>query len=514
MKFIETLKSLPASRQLLLAAAVVAIVLAMSFLVRGATKEPMALLYSGLEPQYAGEIIEELEKTGTDYKIEGGAIFIPEGKRDEVRFALARNGLPRQSVQGYELLDEVNGFSVTSEMYNAAYWRAKEGELTRTILAVPGITSARVHIGASLRSGFARSQPAQTASVTLSSAHSLSQGQAEAIQYLVALAVAGLKPEDVAVIDPSKGILAGPNVDKGAVAEASIGAQDQAALLEDKILRLLSARVGEGNARVSATVDVSRERQRVSEVMFDPQSRVVRNRTVNDSNQTGGGSSGALTVASNLPQDEASATGGSGSTSKSSSESISYEINETRRETELLPGKIERISIAVLLNEQALGIDPAAADAATLRETLIADLQQLVISGAGLDTGRGDSISVELMPFQEIAAQEMTPAPGLMEQLIQRYFWSGLQALLLGVVVIVLAFGVVRPLLSQKPAAAGEGAAGGAGAGAEGAGAATAGNPDADPFAYLKDYTKERQDETAALLQQWLNEEQKVAVNE
>lgn len=313
---------------------------------------------------------------------------------------MAREGLPRQSVQGYELLDEVNGFSVTSEMYNAAYWRAKEGELTRTILAIPGVTSARVHIGASLRSGFARSQPAQTASVTLSTARGMSQSRAEAIQHLVALAVAGLNPEDVAVIDPSKGILAGPKVEKG-LAEPSVAAEDQASLLEAKILRLLSPRVGEGNAQVSVSVEVSRERQRISEVSFDPQSRVVRNRTVNDSSQTGSGSTGALTVASNLPQEEGGAGGGSTSAAKNSSESISYEINETRRETEKLPGQIERISIAVLLNEQALGIDPAAADAATRRETLIADLQQLVISGAGLNIDRGDSISVELMPFQK-----------------------------------------------------------------------------------------------------------------
>ena len=142
MKFIDTLKGLPLPRQIMLGAAVLGIIAAMSFMVQGATRDPMALLYSGLEPQYAGEIIEELEKTGTPYKIEGGAIFIPQGKRDQVRFALAREGLPRQSVQGYELLDEVNGFSVTSEMYNAAYWRAKEGELTRTILAIPGVTSA------------------------------------------------------------------------------------------------------------------------------------------------------------------------------------------------------------------------------------------------------------------------------------------------------------------------------------------------------------------------------------
>ena len=516
MKFIDTLRALPLSRQILLGAVVAAIVLAMNFMIQGATKEPMALLYSGLEPQYAGEIIEELEQSGTPYEIRGGAIFIPESKRDEVRFALAKDGLPRQSVQGYELLDDVNGFSVTSEMYNAAYWRAKEGELTRTILAIPGITSARVHIGASLRSGFSRSQSAQTASVTLSTAHTLSQQQAEAIQYLVALAVSGLKPEDVAVIDPSKGILAGPKADK--MAEARLGAEDQAAALEMKIASLLEPRVGAGNARVSVSVDVSRERQRISSVSFDPQSRVVRNRTVNDVSETGSGGAGALTVASNLPQDDGAGAGAGASSNsmKNSSESVVYEINETRTEVETLPGQIERISIAVLLNEQALGIDPAAADAATIREQMIADIQALVASGAGLNLERGDSISVEMMPFQQIAAEDMVPAPGMVQQLVERYFWSGLQALLLGLVVIVLAFGVVRPLLIPKTKAEdAEGAAAQAGAaGVAGAAAAAGASPEADPFNYLKDYAKERQDETAALLQQWLNEDHKVAVNE
>lgn len=519
MKFIDTLKSLPLSRQLLLGAAVLGIVFAMNFMVQGATKEPMALLYSGLEPQYAGEIIEELEQTGTAYELRGGAIFIPESKRDSVRFALAKEGLPRQSVQGYELLDEVNGFSVTSEMYNASYWRAKEGELTRTILAIPGISSARVHIGASLRSGFARSQAAQTASVTVGTTHTLSKAQAEAIQYLVALAVSGLKPEDVAVIDPTKGILAGPKTDN--MAEPAMAAEDKSTALEQKIAGLLEARVGIGNARVTVSMDVSRERQRISTVSFDPQSKVIRNRTTNDTSESGsGGNSGALTVASNLPQGEGEAAGGTTSTnaSKNSSESIAYEINETRTEIEKLPGQVERISIAVLLNEQALGIDPAAADAATVREQIIADVQALVTSGAGLNLERGDAISVELMPFQLVAAEDMVAAPGMMEQLVERYFWSGLQALLLGLVVIVLGFGVVRPLLVQKPKAeedpalAGGDAAVAAGAGAVAGAAAT--GPEADPFNYLKDYAKERQDETAALLQQWLNEDQKVAVNE
>jgi flagellar M-ring protein FliF len=262
-------------------------------------------------------------------------------------------------------------------------------------------------------------------------------------------------------------------------------------------------------------VDVSRERQLVSTVAFDPESKVVRSRTTSDAAESGSGGGGALTVASNLPQEEGAATSGASSnTSKNSSENVAYEINETRTEVEKLPGQIERISIAVLLNEQSLGIDPAAADAATIREKMISDLQALVTSGAGLNMERGDSISVELMPFQEAAQTDMVPAPGMIQQLVERYLWSGLQSLLLGVVVIALAFGVVRPMLSPKNAGAvldGRSDKGsGAGAAAGGSGA----SPDSDPFNYLKDYAKEREDETAALLQQWLNEDQKVAVNE
>jgi flagellar M-ring protein FliF len=254
-------------------------------------------------------------------------------------------------------------------------------------------------------------------------------------------------------------------------------------------------------------------------VTFDPQSKVVRNRTINDSTESGSGGGGALTVASNLPAEEPAGGGASSSNSaKNSSESIAYEINETRTEIETLPGQIKRISIAVLLNEQALGIDPAAADAAAVREALITDLQALITSGAGLDLERGDSISVELMPFQQVAADDLVAAPGMAQQLVDRYFWSGLQALLLGIVVIVLAFGVVRPMLMPKEGAAGALGATGTGAGgalgAAGMSEAGAASPESDPFAYLKDYAKEREEETAALLQQWLTEDQKVAVNE
>ena len=469
----------------------------------------MALLYAGLEPERAGEIISELEQRNIPYEIKQEAIFVPQGSRDKVRFSLAQEGLPKQNVQGYELLDDVNGFSVTSEMYNASYWRAKEGELTRTILAIPGVESARVHIGANLRSGFGRNQPTQTASVTLSASRDLSTGQAEAIQYLVALAVAGLAADDVAVIDTRYGILAGPNVAKAQ--QPAAVAESQASALEAKILRLLEARVGSGNVQVSATVDVTRERQVISQVAFDPSSRVVRQRTTNDVSETNGaGGGGALTVASNLPQAPAN-NGAGGGSMKNSTESVAYELNETRTETEKLPGDIRRITIAVLLNEQSLGIDPAAENAAELAETMIAEFEQLIMSGAGLDTARGDTITVELMPFQvAAAAEELVAAPSMMDQLMERYFWAGFQALLLGLVIIVLSIGVIRPIFSRKSGK--QSSASGMSAGLGGVSGDAAGNPDA--FDYLKDYALDRQDETAALLQEWLSDDRKVAVNE
>jgi flagellar M-ring protein FliF len=506
MPFFNTLKALSPLRQLMLAASVAGVVLAMIFLVRGAMKEPMSLLYAGLEPERAGEIIAELDKQGIAYAIEQEAIFVPASVRDKIRFSLAQEGLPKQDVQGYELLDDVNGFSMTSEMYNASYWRAKEGELTRTILAIPGVASARVHIGASLRSGFARNQPGQSASVILSAAGDFSKGQAEAIQYLVALAVSGLDPDDVAVIDSRKGILAGPKAAEDAGPDES--AETLSASLEAKLLRLIEARLGPGNAEVSASIEVSRERQTISAVSFDPSTKVVRTRTSNDSSQTGTSGSGALTVASSLPQTPGGASGAGTSSTKSASENIAYEINETRTQREILPGEIKRISIAVLLKEQALGIDPASPDAADATQKVIADFEALIRSGAGLSEERGDALTVELMPFTDAPAEALTPAPGLMERVVERHFWSGFQALLLGLVMLVLGFGVIRPIFAGRPSTLSPDAPGASTGGQTGAEAAH------DPVQVLQDYARTHQDATAAMLQQWLQEDRKAAANE
>ena len=109
------------------------------------------------------------------------------------------------------------------------------------------------------------------------------------------------------------------------------------------------------------------------------------------------------------------------------------------------------------------------------------------------------------MPFQAAPVEDLVAAPSMVDQLMERYFWSGIQILVLGLVVIVLALGVIRPMLKQPKA------------GALALDSDEPGSLDAiaaDPFASLKDYATERQDDAAAILQEWLNEDRKVAVNE
>ena len=508
MEFVKTIRALSFAKQIAVAGAVLGIVVMMTVMFQGATRKPMALLYSGLDAARAGEVIEELEKRGISYDVRGEALFIPEPMRDELRLALARDGLPRQAIQGYELLDGVNGFSVTSEMYNASYFRAKEGELTRTILSMPGVEAARVHIGASLKSGFARQRSEQTASVTVSTHRSLSKQQAESIQYLVALAIAGLNPESVVVIDSSDGILAGPNAQSDAAFPSS--SLPEQGRLEQKVLQMLEARVGIGNARVSATIDLAREMRRSSEVRYDPESRIIRSRRTQDKSESRQGGNGALTVASNLPQEAGGGQSSSTNEVQDSSEVIDYALNEVRTEIEQLPGRVERVTIAVLLNQGAFDFDPAAANYQQQLDLATQDIRQLVTSAAGLDTARGDLISVEVMPFAAVEEAELVAKPTPLQMMMERYLWSAIQVLMLGIMITVLGFGVVRPIFSQKGPSDLDDQADASAVGDT----ATVPDPSVSPFDYLREYSSQREEDTAALLQAWLNEDDKVAVNE
>ena len=115
----------------------------------------------------AGDVVRALEQRGATFDVRGGSIFVDSSQRDELRMTLASEGLPANSTSGYELLDSLSGFGTTSQMFDAAYWRAKEGELARTIVASSQFAMARVHIASTGSNPFQRGiTPKASVSVT------------------------------------------------------------------------------------------------------------------------------------------------------------------------------------------------------------------------------------------------------------------------------------------------------------------------------------------------------------
>ena len=188
-QILSTWDALDGRKKLVIVLASVAALLAMIGIARLAGKPDMALLYGGLDPASAGEVIAALEQQSIPFEVRGNAIFTPSNARDTVRLTLAGQGLPTAGSAGYELLDTMTGFGTTSQMFDAAYWRAKEGELARTILASRDIRAARVHIANPQSQPFARRvEPSASVTVTMARGQ-LSTEQAEAIRFLVAAAV-------------------------------------------------------------------------------------------------------------------------------------------------------------------------------------------------------------------------------------------------------------------------------------------------------------------------------------
>ncbi len=427
---------------------VLATIAAFYFLVSVTLKPKMDLLYSGLEPAAAGEIIAKLETMDVTYTVKGNSIYADQTRRDSLRLELARDGLPRQSVVGYELFDDMNSFAMTSDMFDTAYWRAKEGELARTMLAMPSIRSARVHLGTQKTTGFSGGPMAKSASVTLSASGGLSAQQAKAIQYLTALAVSGLNPADVAVIDTTLGVIAGPGLD-GEMTKGGMGELERAAQIKSNLLGLLEARVGVGNARVNVSLDIDRERITTAERSFDPDTRVLKSQTTNEITDTNTGTNGSVTVASNLPEGEAGNNRTSSDRSETS-ETVTYEISEIVKNTEILPGGIRRLTVAVLISD-IMTRDEAGNITRTPRSAEeLESLQELVSTAAGLDQTRGDVLTLRSMSFDQPIIGDMIEKPGLIEQFMDRYLWSMVQAGFLAFIILVLGLFVVRPLLAPR----------------------------------------------------------------
>ena len=499
-------------RRVVVVAATLAMFAAVLMLARTASAPSMALLYAGLEPSSAGEVVAALDQRGAVYEVRGDSIWVASDQRDQLRMTLAGEGLPQNGGAGYELLDQLSGFGTTAQMFDAAYLRAKEGELARTIATAPAIRSARVHLALPPTQGFRRDQK-PSASVTVTAAGGLSAAQAQAIRHLVASAVAGLAAEDVAVIDSATGLVP--------LASASPGLSDsKTEEMKRAVERLLAARVGQGRALVEIAVAVVTERESITERRFDPQGRVVISTETEEKSSSASGSPPGVTVASNLPEGDAANGEASRSQGAESRERVNYEVSETARELLRNPGGVRRLTVAVLVD----GIRAPDGTWTPRSDQELADLRELVASAVGFDEARGDQITLKSLEFEPVGAEGTLAGPSWLSSLDPMAL---IQLAVVSAVALALGLFVLRPLIAagrNAPPAAeplalppmdGPGFPvligeidDGNGLPALGGGDMRAVDPDrpADPVERLRALIAERQAESVEILRSWMDE--------
>ena len=521
-------------KRLTVIVATVAMFASVFLLAQLASKPRMALLYAGLDPLAAGEVVTALEARGAVVDIRGSAIYVDAAQRDALRLALAGEGLPQNGSQGYELLDSLSGFGTTAQMFDAAYWRAKEGELARTIMANRQFSAARVHISNPSSDPFRQGQvDSASVSVTMASG-SLTAPQATALRYLVASAITGLDPSRVSVIDGATGLI--PNTDDPATI-ASGASDSRADAIRQSVTRLLEARVGVGRAVVEVTVDPVTIREEITERRFDPDGRVPissdSEETTTRSTGTGGSS---VTVASNLPDGDAGGSAGSSESNETRSrETVNFEVSETQRAVLSEPGAVRRISVAVLVDGVRTTADDGTTEWQPRSDTELSDLRELVTSAIGFDEARGDQVTIRTMEFEPLP--EIAPSEPI--SFMDRFaidVMGLVQIAVVALVTLILGLFVVRPILTRAPAAATaqlapppadlgdvaglddlpalDGEIGGIGDFApldDLPSFDSIQNASGDPAERLRQLIEQKQDETVEVLNQWMNDPQEAA---
>ena len=436
-------QALDARKRLIVLGSTVAMFLAILALSRLASTPGMSLLYAGLSASAAGDVVAALDQRGATYEVRGDSIYVDDTQRDSLRMTLASEGLPANGGTGYELLDSLSGFGTTSQMFDAAYWRAKEGELARTILANPQIRAARVHIAQAPSQPFQRDVKPQ-ASVTITSAGgALPPTQAKALRHLIAASVPGMTPDEVAVIDSVSGLIAS-DADQG---RPDAAAETRAQEIRSNVERLLAARVGAGKAVVEVSVDVVTDTEAITERRFDPQGRVAISTDTNARTNSDTQAAGDVTVASNLPDGDAAQTGAGKSENSETREQVNYEVSETNREITKMPGAVRKISVAVLVDGQEVVAADGTIALQPRPEEELAVLRELVASAVGLDETRGDVLTLRSLTFQPVPSAGTLAEAGMFSGLAKLDMMTLIQTAVLALVALVLGLFVIRPMV-------------------------------------------------------------------
>lgn len=447
---------IPAVRQIISLIGVAGAVAAGFAVVLWSQTPQFAQLPGDLSTADANEVAGVLQSANIDYKLNAnGTVSVAESQLHDARMELAAQGLPQGSARGMDTLQEQSSFGVSQFMEGARYQHALEAELAQTISSLGAVREARVHLAIPKQTAFIRDNKGASASVLLQlyGGRVLESDQASAIVHLVASSVPNLIANDVTLID-QHGRLLSSGTEQAASAQAATQFKFSRKLEETykrRIEDLLTPLVGAGRVRAEVVADVDFTYTEETSESFDPARTVVRSEQISEDLTTGAGSlaSGVPGATSNQPPEatgvplDAVASESDQVEPKNSSRSSvrNFEVDRTIRHTRPQSGGIRKLSVAVLIDDTPVeGADTQT----TLTPNDVERYTSLVKEAVGFNDVRGDSVVVLNEAFRAAEPIEEVEPPALWER---PALIDAMKQILGAILVLAIAFGIVRPML-------------------------------------------------------------------
>jgi flagellar M-ring protein FliF len=430
------------------------------------------LLYAGLSSQDSAKITATLEQNGLEYRIDqrSGDITVPASEVHSTRLVLARSGLPPKATKGFSILDQKQALGTSNFIERARYNRALQEELVETIESMESIREARVHLSIPKQTSFLRSHLKPSASIMLNlyPGTSLNDMQVAGIKHLISASTPGLDTDLVSIVDQKGSLLSADKDSEFSTNSSNLRLKRQ--VEEDyaeRIVKILTPIVGMNrvHAQVSAeldfsTVETTREVYEPETVLRSEQSDTEETKLEREP----AGVPGLLPNDPNANLGQLPEEADARTVRAKNRSTRNYEVDRSISHSRRAPGSIGRISVAVLIDypdkvisesAEAAGAGGAEdADTPSEPESALepeqhARLVSLVKQTIGFSEQRGDVVSIIDSDFIPQELHEQFEEPGLLDQ---PAFWSALRQGGAGLVILLIIFGVLRPVLRSSVA--------------------------------------------------------------
>ncbi|GLH33433.1 MULTISPECIES: flagellar basal-body MS-ring/collar protein FliF [Pseudomonas] len=489
MAFLENISQMPMLRQVGLLVGLAASV-AIGFAVVLWSQQPdYRPLYGSLAGMDTKQVMDTLAAADIPYNVEpnSGALLVKADDLSRARLKLAAAGVaPSDGNVGFELLDKEQGLGTSQFMEATRYRRSLEGELARTVSSLNNVKAARVHLAIPKSSVFVRDErkPSASVLVELYPGRSLEAGQVMAIVNLVATSVPELDKSQVTVVD-QKGNLLSDQLQDTALTMAGKQfdySRRMEGMLTQRVHNILQPVLGNDRYKAEVSADLDFSAVESTSEQFNPDQPALRSeQSVNEQRASSSGPQGVPGALSNqppagaaAPENATAAAPAAGAiqpgqplvdangqqimdpatgqpmlapypADKRLQTTKNFELDRSISHTRQQQGRLTRLSVAVVVDDQVKVDAAGETTRAPWGAEDLARFTRLVQDAVGFDASRGDSVTVINVPFAADRGEEIADIAFYQ----QPWFWDIVKQVMGVVFILVLVFGVLRPVLNN-----------------------------------------------------------------